>query len=92
LKHPQIELVSASYDIYIIDKKGKNIPKFKEDPHLCGIIRNLISKSKKKELNKVKSKSDNILRSREVQISSLVVVPIVDDDENDDFINWDEPD
>lgn len=92
LEHPQIELSQTSYDIYILLKREKNIPLLKKNSTLRGRLIDLLNESKKK-INKVKSKSDKKENPRKGQISSLIVVSITDDNENDDdIINWDEPD
>lgn len=92
LEHPGIQLVSTSNDIYILNEKGKNDLKFIRDPNLWEPLTKFINSSKRK-LESLESKTGMVTSSRKTQISSLVKVPIIDDDENEnDIINWDEPD
>ena len=92
LEHPKIQLVSTSNDINILNEKGKNDQKLKKSPILWTLLTEFINKSKKK-LDKVELHSNMVTNTRKYQISSLVSVPIIDDDEDDDnIINWDEPD
>ncbi len=91
LEHPRIQFVSTSNDMYIINERGKNDPKLKREPCLWSLLTEFINKSKKK-LDKDEVHSNMVTNTRKAEISSLVSVPIIDDDEDDNIINWDEPD
>lgn len=91
LENPKIQYVSTSDDIYILNEKGKDDPKFKGNQNLLVLLTDFINNSKK-EMSRVDSRTVKITTARKVLKSSLVVVPIIDNDENDDNINWDEPD